>query len=497
MLDQGFRREIIEYINAQENKDRRSRSLEDYEVYSGNIKPYVEDKLRCLYTEQSIDEMPIISTINICKKVVDSQASIYKESPDREFINVTPDQKEKLEQVYEDMWFDSKMLTSNRLFKLQQQTHLYIVPKNGRLYARPLKQHQVDVIPNPVDPELGEVYVISGFDKYESTRREASEYNNGQNEPIADGEDYKSTAARYIIWSKDYHFVMNGQGDIISDPESIENPIGIIPIIDISEEKDLEYFIQFNNNKTLFTVEYNEALTKLFQIVELQGFAQAYLKAPEGLMPQNITVGPNRILKIITDPDTDSDSEFGYASPNADLKGSQDFVESLLSQFLSSEGLSAGAVSGKGQTEKFTSGIERLLAMTEKFEATKSDMAHYKQAEKQIGNVVFAWMNVLRDTDLLDDKYKTTVISDDAMVLVNYVRPEVIQTEAEKLDIIERKMDLGLMSRVKALGFLEGKTDEQAVDELRKIQEEDLEFTGIVNGVQETEDNEERSQSEV
>jgi hypothetical protein len=430
--------------------------------------------------------MPLVSTINVSKKIVMNEASIYKDSPEREFFEVTDDQKEKLELIYNDMKIDSKMLLSNRYFKLQKQNHILVEPVNGKLTIRVLKNHHVDVIPDPRNPEVGEVYILSSFDKSQSGLR--TQEGNGVNEKIGDVDDYRLKNF-YSVWSNDAHFVMNGRGEIVSEGEDFENPIGMIPIVEVAGDKDFEYFLSYGSSLTDFTIEFNAALSSLAHVVDLQGFAVGWMKGPKGLMPTQIDIGPSKILALETDPQLGTETDFGFASPGADIAGSQNFVESLLAMYLSSRGVNTSAItSQQGSSDKFTSGLDRLLAMIEKFEASKEDISIYEGAEQKIFEIVKAWHNALLSTDQLDQVYKSSQFSDNASMSIQYATPEMVQTEEQKLDIAERRWALGLDNKEEMLMRVDGLTEEQAKEKLEAINDRQ-ENKGIEN-------NEERSQSD-
>jgi hypothetical protein len=480
LLNLDYRQRIIEQINGQENIERKSQSKMDCDVYSGNIEPYVLEKFNNKYKPETVAEIPIVSTINISEKVVNSTASIYKDAPERSFLEVSEQQEESLEKVYQDLWFDTKMLSANRYFKLQKQTHVMVLPKNGKLHARVIKQHQLDVIPNDIDPEIGEVYILTGFDDMRNSEKETQ--SNGTNEEIADQDDYRETLTRHVVWSKDYHFVMDGRGNILT--EDVINPIGAIPIVEIAEDKDLVYFLEHVNNDTKFTVEYNEALSNQSLVVMMQGFSQAVMMAPEELMPSSITVGPTKILKIITNSNIEGETDFKFVNPNSDLDGVRAHTESLLSQYLSSKGLDANAITGSAQASGHSSGVSKLLAMVERFEASKSDLARFEQAEKAIFDIIVKWLNVAGD--FLEDKYTAGQIPEDAALGIVYKEPQAIMSKAEALDIIERKLEIGLISLTEAVAKDRNISDTEAEDVLKNIQVEITE-EGVEDDSEQTE----------
>ena len=474
LLEKETRQALIQYINAQENLDRKSQSLRDTEVYNGNIEPYVYQRLQDRgHSNETLKQTPIVSTINTCKRVIDQSASVYKEAPERSFLGVSEDQSEGLHHIYENMWFDSKMQTANRYFKLQQQTHVIVLPKMGKLTARVLKQHQLDVVPNKENPEIGDVYILTGFDKSLSTLREETPENGGDglNSPIADQDDYKKTITRHVVWSNSYHFVMNGHGDILT--EDIDNPIGMIPIFEISDDKDLVYFIQNESVDSKFCVEYNEALSSQNMVVQMQGFSQAVMFSPKELMPESVTIGPTKLLKVITNSDVQGETDFRFVTPSADLDGVRAHTESLLAQYLSSKGINPSSVTGNASAQTATSGIEKLLSMVEKFEASKQDFARFEQAEKEAFEIIKAWLNNTKNTDTLDKEYQMNV-PENAEVNVKYAEPTAILSELEKLDIAERKIELGVWDLAKAVSFLEGVDESQVEEMLDGVQQADI-----------------------
>jgi hypothetical protein len=456
------------------------RSLRDTDVYNSDIRPYVHEKLRKRFPPQVVRELPIVASVNIAKKVVDSKANLYKNSPDREFTDLDESQMDTMKKLYDDSGFDSQMLWSNKYYELQGQTHVKIVPHHGKIKVTPLKNHQVNVVPYLNDPEEGEIFILSSFDKMLSElKRNISD---GVDETIAEEDDYDPYVARFIVWSPSYHFVMDGMGTILT--EEIENPISpLVPVIEIAPpNKDFEYWIKGPSGLSGFTVDFNEQLSMLNQIVELQGFAQAFMKAPKDLQPTTLSVGPHRILRLITDPDNPNASvEFGYANPSSDIANSQDFIQSILSQFLSSHGLDPSLITGDANaTQGFSSGVERLLAMIDKFDASKDAQDIFEKAEQKIYKVNSKWINVLRDTDLLDEEYKMSEIPEDSRVNVEFNRPEAVQTEDEKLLILEKKIDMGLMSKVQALAEINNISIEEAREKLEQIEEDEEALTPVM-----------------
>ena len=456
------------------------------DVYTGNIREQVDSYLIDRFGD-SAKQMPVVSSINLAKKTVNSKATVYRNEPERTFTGVTEAQEDELARIYKEIQFNSKMMLCNRYYELQKQTHAYIIPKNGKLVARALKSHQLNVVPSDTDTETGEIYILSSYDI-------VNRISDNMDQTIGDEDDDNSQYERYIVWSPSYHFIMDGRGTILSvDGEGnaiVDNPIApVIPIVEIAMDKDFEYWTQDSNEVTDFTIEFNGALSSLGHICDLQGFSQAYLRGPQELLPTSITVGPTHVLRLATDSVSGEGVEFGFASPSSDLAGAQSYVESLLSMFLSSQGVDPKAVTGSAQANNFSSGIERLLAMVSEFEASKDVMAMFKAAEVDTFEVIKAWLNLAMQSDILTDDFKIGVIPEDASISINFKEPNSSITDNEVLANIEKKIDLGLMSRTEAIAELRNIEVTQAEEIVEQIDNEGMDASEVPTEFSQPEEN--------
>jgi hypothetical protein len=203
----------------------------------------------------------------------------------------------------------------------------------------------------------------------------------------------------------------------------------------------------------------------------MQGFAQAYISGASDMLPESLVIGPNHVLRLPVDPNNPVQTQFGFANPSPDLAGSLRFPEVLLSSFLTSRGLSPKLVSGTGESEKYTSGLDRLLAMIDRFEASQFDMELFRAAEKQLFYLIIRYLNTYAGTPVLN--YKWTNVNEDSVdVFVKYAEPQMVMSESEKLDAIARKKELGLMSDLDAIMEYYGIDEEAAQKKLDMIRSE-------------------------
>lgn len=463
-LNELVTKKLADEIGGAENVERKNISLKQFEVYMDRMLPYVKYYLEQFYNEEDIKSVPVISSINLARRITNQEASIYNCPPERTFIGVSEDQAKVLKQIYADMEVDAMMKKSNVYYKLQSQNNIQVLPIKGKLRMRVLLNHHFDVVPDSNMPEVADAYILSGYDKAIRLPM-LNEISDGENQVIAEVDDYKQGLQLYSLWSDDFNFIFNSFGKIISVETA--NPIGIKPFIDVAPAKDFEFFVRQGSSVTDFTIQFNAALTDMSQIVRMQGFAQAYMIASEDMMPVSLKVGPMIAIKMPVNPNQpEVRPEFGFAQPSADISGSMGYLESLIALFLSSRGIDPKSVTTKGDASTYTSGMERLLAMIEKFEASRTDFAIYENAEKKLFDIVKAYVNTYAGTDVL--QYSIAPISESAAVEIKFEEPEMVETEMDKLTEIEKKLDLGLISKVEAIA----EDRDIPVEEAQKIKDQ-------------------------
>ena len=497
------RLKVINDLDSETAKARKQWSLRSSEVQGGRIEQYVKENLEGQFNIESVKEMPIVSSINIQKAVVDKKATIYKKKAKRIFTELSEDQEEVMHRVYKDMNLDQRLNKANRNYIYQDQTIGMIVPKNGKLICRIFKMHQIDAIVDYDDPESASGYLLTVFDrtdyiqKYQdkkdidtatgdrprSVRSSANEVESDSSD-LADEYQFRKYVQKHIVWSKDYNFMMNGLGEIIDpatgladssiDITSSLSEEGIMPFFEVSQDKDYEYFVRPSNTLTDFTIQFNVALSDLQNTAKLSGYAVGILKAPSELQPQNQVIGAAMLLKLPTD-DPDKEVDFSFASPNASIGEISDSVDKLLNYFTTSEGLGSEVINSQGASEKFSSGLDRFIAMINRIEAHSDDYDKFRECEERIYEIVKAWQRVLANSDQLDSKYKVGNIPENSTIEVQYHKPEMVQTKTEQIANISALIDVGLKSKLSAIMELEGiESEDEAQAILDKINEEKL-----------------------
>jgi hypothetical protein len=491
------RKKVIQFAESKDNIGRKAESFKQVEVFYDRLREFVVEELRQQFSEQTISEMPLVKSVNIAKRCVNNQAMIYSNAPERTWSDLSDVDQEIMWKIYHDMGANKKLDFANKMFKLHKQVLLQVIPKNGKLIMRVLHPHQWDVITSPDDPEKAIAYVISAYDKTANfqdnevnpatgKRSISGQYTASfiQNADMREQERQKNKT--YVVWTEQDNFMMNGAGDILG--EVLPNPIGFLPFVEVSEQKDFEYWVRQANAYTDFTIEFNAAMTETRQTVKMQSFAVAIVKAPKEMRFNNLQIGPNYILHLPNDEVNGIKTEFEFASPSANIEGSIRFLEVMLSGFLSSNGIDPKTVTMNGESNQFTSGLDRLLSLIDKMQASKSDYDLFSKAESDLYDLIKRWMNVLRGTQSLSPEYSVQV-PDDSEVTVLYHQPEMVQSESDKLDTWAKKIEMGLASPIHAIMQLEGLSRDQALEKYKEIQsDQEMDFEEETEQVEEVED---------
>ena len=485
---------ILDEIKTAENKDRKDASFIATEVYNGRLRQYVVEYLETLFSSSTVKEMPVQSGSNLTARIVSERASIYKEPPQRNFQNVDERQEEVLSKVYDDMKADFMLSKANEFYVLQNQCLLQCIPVDGKLKLRVLKLHHFDVITMPNNPEEMLGVVISSYDKAHKrelrddnspipatsiSRPNKSNVSNQIDENIADPDD--KGPETYEVWTKSYidedgeyvpalNFVMSRKGEMLSD--DFLSPLEGLPFIDISAYKDYQFFASEHNSIINFTIEFNALMSEIAQGHRMQSYSQPYIKGPKELLPKSLDVGPNTILNLPSDPDL-GEVEFGFAVPGGSVAHGIELAEQLLAQFLSCQGIDPKIVSSDSG-QRFSSGIERLLSMIERFDATRTDFSLFQEVESKLFHIIHSWHNALQGTGVLEDKYEMPRLSEDADVAVTFARPEGAQTMLDKVSMHERLIEQGLGSRVTAIMDIMDMSRAEAEEYIAKIDEDDV-----------------------
>lgn len=507
ILNQSVRSRVFNEIMGNENYHRKAEIYHAIEIYKQKQKSYIIGSLRSEYDSDTVKGMRKITSINFIRKIVNELASIYRREVTREWVDASDQEIEQLDNLYKFGMFDRNLKYSNRYYKYLAQCHIQLLPINGVLRPRVLPGHMLDVVPLANDPETGDAYIIPIHHDiggtgaiWQSFAKTVSNYggygdSDQINQKIADDDDDNLSMMRFAVWTKQYNFITNGKGEIIN-PETdmpfkndsftdadIMSPVpGVNTFIDIADQKDGVYWVDRGLNMAEFAIEFGKIMSDTAETNRAQCFAQGIISALE--KPSSMTVGPNKymFLKKSKTDDPAKDPEFRFENPSPDLGASLDFQDRFLNYFLTSMDLDNSTINSKGETVKYSSGIERLLGMIEKFEASQDDLDIYNTVEQKLFKATVNFNNVLQDADSFEsgnqhglmEKLKGGSISEDVRMQVQFAKPESIRTQKDIEDQQIKLRDNGLTTVKRAIMKIHEVSEEGAEEIISEINEETL-----------------------
>jgi hypothetical protein len=207
-------------------------------------------------------------------------------------------------------------------------------------------------------------------------------------------------------------------------------------------------------------------MSEAAQVVKMQGFAQAWYKGNKEALLQSVKVGPNYVLKLPNDKEAGVETDFGFATPNADIGGTIEFLKVLLFMFLSSQSVD-GAITSDNSGESYASGFERLVSMIDRAMSNKDDFETFTNAEIALFHLIKTMQGNLSKTATLN-LMKSPSIPADSELSITFKKPQSEKTETEEWDLMERQLPQNVVS---IIDYIAKKENISRTDALKKLQQ--------------------------
>lgn len=464
ILDIKTRQQIIKEIDGPENKARKAEAFKRYQCYKDMTSNYVIDQLKKQFDESTIEEMAYcIANVSLVRKCIDKLARVYSHGVVRRF-RTNEIQTKKLDQLADALNFNAKMKQANKFLKLQRNTPIYVKPSpvdetKWTLKVEPLLPYCYDVIEDYYDRTKPMVYILSDYetstvnyttqdpatvDRKKSAVPLGINKGDGVDQAIADTPADAKTK-EYVWWSNGYHFTTNAQGEITSG-ESIENMIGQLPFVNLAIDQDDQFWAIGGSDLVDGAILINSVLTHNQHVAVTQGYGQFYMKGKN--LPRNIKVGPSKAI-IMEYQEGEPTPDIGYASASPQIDSLRGLVDSYIALLLSTNNLSTSSVSSQlsGATTA-PSGIAMILDKAESMEDVTEQREIFAQAEPKIWEIILKWISALNQS--LDEKIRSKAIPPAALenMMIKFNDAPVIMSEAEKLQNMKLRKELGLDSMI-------------------------------------------------
>lgn len=449
ILNDKFIKNILEDVHSPCSQSRFQEETDRFLFYNGQIQEIIKKAISKEFAkEETIKELcSRIIPINIVKKIIDKLAAVYIEPPMRVAGNDDSLDQELLDILADSMKMNVRMKDANKLFKLDKKVlmELYL-DYDGFPQARVLPAHTYRVFSHSlISPEMPDTIV-----KW-----------------LNPGENIKEKQ-KFIIWTDNEFRVVNGDGktlqyimDELNNPEGI-NPFETLPFVYMSDALNAVEPI-YDDDLMKTSIAVNVLMSDLLFASKYKSWGMVYTIGEVGDLPFN----PNSVAHLNYDVNGNK-PEIGQISPDINFDGILKTIESMLSMLLSSRNLSVKTIANTISVDNIASGVSKAIDQSEVLEDRKKQHDSFMRFEEELWDkLAFKMMPYWRSVGELNEKVNYE-FSPDFSVNIILKEPTVQLSESEKVDIVIKKLDAGLINQRMAMQEL---NPDLTDDEIEKILE--------------------------
>ncbi len=501
ILEQDFRKKVIEEILGPENTERKKNMKQRYDVFKDGTKQYVLDRLQKEIGPDDFEEAKYrVANISLTRKIIDKKAMVFKDGANRT-VEDSPETEEQVASYVDWLNHNTKMKKVNKYLELFRNCAYgalpYLDPISGlwKIRSQVLAPYLYDVIEDTENPEIGRVWIFSYFlDDSSSSVKPPNHsglrsnnrglnfrYGDDVDQIIADSpDDAGSNRMEFVWWSTKYHFTTDVKGEYVTGENkgNVDNPIGMIPYCNFAKDQDGQFWAIGGEDLIDGAILINQLLTDLYFVAKLQGQGIFYLIGPN--VPETVKVGPSDAILMKT-KEGDPDTQIGFASSAPPIESHMKMIEQYIALLLSTNNLEPGTVRGELSAVSAASGIQEMIRMSENIDDIEDQREVYRDNEPKIFEVIFRWHNMLLDRGVAHDDLKELGVFDLSQVVsLDFPEAKRVMSDKEKLEILEKRKDLGIDSAIDTI--MRDNPDlsrEEAEDKFKRVLEDKLKYNSL------------------
>lgn len=498
ILDEAFRKQIIEEINGSENRARKLESSRRWELLKDQIKPHVMQRVRAQgFKAETLAVMEARCTnVNIFKKFVSKKARSYAKGIDRK-IQGNENLTKAVEAAAKAMGLTEAMKKADQYRQAFKNCYVFVYPEKTehRLAGKNLftlctkvkPPHQYDAIPDAYDKEKARCVIFSDFPDSpypvnQGSQPQASSdggryttmpgdtiplqgsavSRNMKDETIANSprDAGADKAVEYIWWTGKYHLTCDSNGKLIPEksgkPGSPEgggavgplNPIQRMPGAVVAADQDGSFWAQGGEDVVDGTIIVNLNITDMLSILHMQGWGQLVVIG-QNLAKKDFHVGPQVALEL------SYGAEEAASPPTAQILQHDPHTEEhlralevIVALLLTTNNMSVKSVSAKLDVSTIASGLAKMVDEADVMDDISEDQQYFAGIELQLLGVADAWLEAYRPTRLLLPELLETQHFEAVQITVKFHNVEQVITEEERLKNLEARKRLGIDTMV-------------------------------------------------
>lgn len=449
IFDKACLIKVINDIESAQNQKRKKKEFNNNQIYNGEVTFFVEKRLKEIFPDTYHEFTK--SGINLAKKVVDKLSVSYSEKPKR-YLDGGEEETDFYSEILEKAGGNSNWQLYNDFailhkYSAMQIYYEYDINDELVIKMRALYPSQFDRVVD--DFGKTEVVVVSMPSENGKTRIDGD----NRLSIIQDSADDQKERCYEVYTEFNYVKVyVKGSGDKMdcryeideNNPDMV-NPIGIIPFV---------FFQRGDNTITPVasslgeeTVTVNEIMSIILTGGTLNCFGNLIVKHPaKQKLSDEMT---SSLFGFIDLPQLEGEAkatEADYINPQSNITAFREAIAAYAISILDDYGITAGQ-SLKGETESFSSGLDRALASADTTKEVSKTQQYFSKNEQDVFNII------ARITDVAGlYKFRSEKIS------VIYKKEKPLISESEQISNIKEKIALGLITRARAIIELEPNT---------------------------------------
>lgn len=435
---------LFDYIGK--NTDYLARNREVYDIFEGNLKPYVEKIIKESLSENYYNQIKSrVMPINLLPRFVDKIAKVYSEPP----IRTSKSGQEFVDYYVEKFDLDCSMASADEFANLFKSYALepYIDPELNEPCLRVLPSDRFLVwSDNNVDPLKPTVFIkIMGqrmVKTKEGFENRVVYYFYTKDEFLA----YDSSKERYIA---------------PGDTSGGKNIYGVIPIFYGNRSKSSILPVQDSDLLSMIKV-IPVIMSDMGGAILFQCFSIIY---GVDITFENLKIAPNSLWSFKSDKESLKNPIIGTIKPEADIDKVMAFVKETLAIWIESKGIKAGSM-GNLTAENLASGIAKIVDEMDTSDLRRKSITSFKKEEAAFFEMLRVMHNVWVKLGLIKGQAQYLK---PLSIAVEYDDPQPYMSKTEQLDNLEREWKLGTITFEYMIKQLHPDWSEGQVKELVKL----------------------------
>jgi len=487
---------MVREIQGEEETSRRALSKRRQKIYRDGGLDFLIEKIHEEFGRDSIKEMRL-APVNLLKKIVNKRSTIYKRAPGRVVTNGNQKDQDLLDYYVQELDVDNLLKKANTYYNLHSNAILYPLLTDKDFSYRVLPPYLYSAKANAHDPLKADAYVFSFFDEdvvlednvlsatgVQGFSKQRGTATNRKDNLIDSNERFMNYASdRYVFWSDEQHFTADGAGDLISMREMDDgaNPFGVNPIVNIAKDRDDSFWATQGSDVVDLVIAIQSGWSDLLTIAKNQGFSILTIVSKE--KPEKMSVGINKAVWL-KQPDDGPAPSISYVQANSPLSEYKDILMELLGLLLTTNDMNPKEIGGSNSARNFTSGFQALIETADTLEARESDIPVFRDVEREFWPKLARLHNWYFDSGQLSAEARALGrFSDDFEVSTEFRSVKPLESEKERLEVVEKKHKLGIMTRKQMIQEIYPTKSDEEIDQM--IEQIDQEKAERVNQAQE------------